>query len=177
MSRIAKIPVTIAKGVTVTLTPEYVTVKGPVGEVKMHVLPLVKVTEAEGHLHFEQLDESRESNANVGTMRALVNDMVKGCSVGFEKRLALVGVGYRAQAQGDKLNLQIGFSHPVVHQMPAGVKVATPSQTEIIISGADKQKVGQTAAVVRSYRAPEPYKGKGIRYADEHVVIKETKKK
>lgn len=177
MSRIAKIPVTIAKGVTVTLTPEYVTVKGPVGEVKMHVLPLVKVTEAEGHLHFEQLDESRESNANVGTMRALVNDMVKGCSVGFEKRLALVGVGYRAQAQGDKLNLQIGFSHPVVHQMPDGVKVATPSQTEIIISGADKQKVGQTAAVVRSYRAPEPYKGKGIRYADEHVVIKETKKK
>ena len=161
MSRIAKIPVTIAKGVTVTLTPEYVTVKGPVGEVKMHVLPLVKVTEAEGHLHFEQLDESRESNANVGTMRALVNDMVKGCSVGFEKRLALVGVGYRAQAQGDKLNLSLGFSTP----------------TEIIIKGADKQKVGQTAAEVRAYRSPEPYKGKGVRYANEHVVIKETKKK
>ena len=103
--------------------------------------------------------------------------MNKGVTVGFEKKLTLVGVGYRAQAQGDKLNLQIGFSHPVVHQMPDGVKVATPSQTEIIISGADKQKVGQTAAVVRSYRAPEPYKGKGIRYADEHVVIKETKKK
>ena len=175
MSRIAKIPVTIAKGVTVTLTPEYVTVKGPVGEVKMHVLPLVKVTEAEGHLHFEQLDESRESNANVGTMRALVNDMVKGCSVGFEKRLALVGVGYRAQA--DKLNLSLGFSHPVVHHMPAGIKVETPTPTEIIIKGADKQKVGQTAAEVRAYRSPEPYKGKGVRYANEHVVIKETKKK
>lgn len=177
MSRIAKIPVTIAKGVTVTLTPEYVTVKGPVGEVKMHVLPLVKVTEAEGHLHFEQLDESRKSNANVGTMRALVNDMVKGCSVGFEKRLALVGVGYRAQAQGDKLNLSLGFSHPVVHHMPAGIKVETPTPTEIIIKGADKQKVGQTAAEVRAYRSPEPYKGKGVRYANEHVVIKETKKK
>ena len=123
------------------------------------------------------MNETRESNANMGTMRALVNDMNKGVTVGFEKKLTLVGVGYRAQAQGDKLNLQIGFSHPVVHQMPDGVKVATPSQTEIIISGADKQKVGQTAAVVRSYRAPEPYKGKGIRYADEHVVIKETKKK
>ena len=162
---------------TVTLTPEYVTVKGLVGEVKMHVLPLVKVTEAEGHLHFEQLDESRESNANVGTMRALVNDMVKGCSVGFEKRLALVGVGYRAQAQGDKLNLSLGFSHPVVHHMPAGIKVETPTPTEIIIKGADKQKVGQTAAEVRAYRSPEPYKGKGVRYANEHVVIKETKKK
>ena len=110
-------------------------------------------------------------------MRALVADMVKGCSVGFEKKLQLVGVGYRAQAQGDKLNLTLGFSHPVVHQMPAGVKVETPSQTEIVIKGADKQKVGQTAAEVRAYRAPEPYKGKGVRYVDEVVVIKETKKK
>lgn len=110
-------------------------------------------------------------------MRALVADMVKGCSVGFQKKLQLVGVGYRAQAQGDKLNLSLGFSHPVVHQMPAGVKCETPSQTEILIKGADKQKVGQTAAVIRSYRAPEPYKGKGVRYADEVVVIKETKKK
>ena len=110
-------------------------------------------------------------------MRALVNDMVKGCSVGFQKKLQLVGVGYRAQAQGDKLNLSLGFSHPIVHQMPAGVKCETPTQTEIVIKGADKQKVGQTAAVIRSYRAPEPYKGKGVRYADEVVVIKETKKK
>lgn len=143
----------------------------------MHILPMVGVDIKDGVVHFTQFNETRESNANMGTMRALVNDMNKGVTVGFEKKLTLVGVGYRAQAQGDKLYLQIGFSHPVVHQMPDGVKVATPSQTEIIISGADKQKVGQTAAVVRSYRAPEPYKGKGIRYADEHVVIKETKKK
>ena len=177
MSRIAKIPVTIAKGVTVAITEADVTVKGPVGEVKMHILPLVKVTEENGHLHFEQLDESRDANMNVGTMRALVNDMVKGCSAGFEKRLTLVGVGFRAQAQGDKLNLQLGFSHPIVHHMPAGIKVETPCQTEIVIKGADKQKVGQTAAEIRAYRAPEPYKGKGVRYANEHVVIKETKKK
>ena len=121
--------------------------------------------------------ETREANANVGTMRALVNDMVKGCSVGFQKKLQLVGVGYRAQAQGDTLNLSLGFSHPIAHKMPAGVKVETPSQTEIVIKGADKQKVGQTAAEVRAYRAPEPYKGKGVRYVDEVVVIKETKKK
>ena len=177
MSRIAKIPVSIAKGVTYTLTAENITVKGPVGEVSMHILPKVAIKEAEGALHFEQLEESREANANVGTMRALVADMVKGCSVGFEKKLQLVGVGYRAQAQGDKLNLTLGFSHPVVHQMPAGVKVETPSQTEIVIKGADKQKVGQTAAEVRAYRAPEPFKGKGVRYVDEVVVIKETKKK
>ena len=176
MSRIAKIPVSIAKGVTYTLTAENITVKGPVGEVSMHILPKVAIKEAEGALHFEQLEESREANANVGTMRALVADMVKGCSVGFEKKLQLVGVGYRAQAQGDKLNLTLGFSHPVVHQMPAGVKVETPSQTEIVIKGADKQKVGQTAAEVRAYRAPEPYKGKGVRYVDEVVVIKDTKK-
>lgn len=177
MSRIAKIPVAIAKGVTVTLTQNDITVKGPIGEVKMHILADVKVTEADGSLHFEQISQTREANANVGTMRALVNDMVKGCSVGFEKRLTLVGVGYRAQAQGDKLNLSLGFSHPVVHQMPAGVKVETPSQTEIVIKGANKQVVGQTAAEIRSYRKPEPYKGKGVRYANEHVVIKETKKK
>ena len=177
MSRIAKIPVHVVPGVTHTLTADNITVKGPQGEVSMHVLPLVKITEEGGALHFAQLDESREANANVGTMRALVNDMVKGCSVGFQKKLQLVGVGYRAQAQGDKLNLSLGFSHPIVHQMPAGVKCETPSQTEIVIKGADKQKVGQTAAVIRSYRAPEPYKGKGVRYVDEVVVIKETKKK
>ena len=177
MSRIAKIPVHVVPGVTYTLTADNITVKGPQGEVSMHVLPLVKITEEGGALHVAQLDESREANANVGTMRALVNDMVKGCSVGFQKKLQLVGVGYRAQAQGDKLNLSLGFSHPIVHQMPAGVKCETPSQTEIVIKGADKQKVGQTAAVIRSYRAPEPYKGKGVRYVDEVVVIKETKKK
>ena len=177
MSRIAKIPVHVVPGVTYTLTADNITVKGPQGEVSMHILPLVKITEEGNALHFAQVDESREANANVGTMRALVNDMVKGCSVGFQKKLQLVGVGYRAQAQGDKLNLSLGFSHPIVHQMPAGVKCETPSQTEIVIKGADKQKVGQTAAVIRSYRAPEPYKGKGVRYVDEVVVIKETKKK
>ena len=177
MSRIAKIPVQIVKGVSYTLTNDMITVKGPVGEVSMHVLPFVQITEENGALHFAMTVETREANANVGTMRALVNDMVKGCSVGFQKKLQLVGVGYRAQAQGDTLNLSLGFSHPIAHKMPAGVKVETPSQTEIVIKGADKQKVGQTAAEVRAYRAPEPYKGKGVRYVDEVVVIKETKKK
>ena len=172
MSRIAKIPVRIVKGVSYTLTNDTITVKGPVGEVS-----IVQITEENGALHFAMTVETREANANVGTMRALVNDMVKGCSVGFQKKLQLVGVGYRAQAQGDTLNLSLGFSHPIAHKMPAGVKVETPSQTEIVIKGADKQKVGQTAAEVRAYRAPEPYKGKGVRYVDEVVVIKETKKK
>lgn len=177
MSRIGKLPVILGKGVDCKIDNGYIVVKGPKGEVTMHVLPLVGVEQADGQLHFKQLNETRESNANMGTMRALVNDMNKGVTVGFSKKLTLVGVGFRAQAQGDTLNLQLGFSHPVVHKMPAGVKCETPSQTEIVISGADKQKVGQTAADVRAYRSPEPYKGKGIRYADEHVVIKETKKK
>lgn len=177
MSRIGKLPVVLGKGVEFKMADGFITVKGPKGEVKTHVLDLVKVDFADGKVSFSQVNETRESNANTGTMRALVNDMNKGVTEGFEKKLTLIGVGYRAQAQGDKLNLQLGFSHPVVHQMPAGVSCATPTQTEIVISGADKQKVGQTAAVIRSYRAPEPYKGKGIRYAGEHVVIKETKKK
>jgi large subunit ribosomal protein L6 len=128
-------------------------------------------------LTFTPSDDSRESVAMSGTVRALVNNMVVGVSQGFEKKLSLVGVGYRAQAQGDKLNLSLGFSHPIVHQMPAGVKCETPTQTEILIKGIDRQKVGQVAAEVRAYRSPEPYKGKGVRYADEVVVIKETKKK
>ena len=178
MSRIGKHPVELASGVTATIADGFITVKGPKGEVKMHVLPRIRIDQEGNVLKFVQTEETtRESNANVGTMRALVADMNKGVSQGFEKKLTLVGVGYRAQAQGNKLNLQLGFSHPVVHEMPAGVTVETPSQTEIVIKGADKQKVGQTAAVIRSYRAPEPYKGKGIRYADERVIIKETKKK
>jgi large subunit ribosomal protein L6 len=128
-------------------------------------------------LTFAPADESREANAMSGTVRALVNNMVNGVSKGFEKKLSLVGVGFRAQAQGDKLNLSLGFSHPIVHSMPTGVKCETPSQTEIIIKGIDRQKVGQVAAEVRAYRSPEPYKGKGVRYVDEVVVIKETKKK
>ena len=177
MSRIAKIPVQIVQGVSYTLTADNITVKGPQGEVSMHILPFVTITEEDGALHFKQVEETREANANVGTMRALVASMNKGTSVGFEKKLTLVGVGFRAQAQGNKLNLQLGFSHPVVHEMPAGVTCETPTPTEIIVKGADSQKVGQTAAEIRGYREPEPYKGKGIRYADERVVIKETKKK
>lgn len=177
MSRIGKLPVTLAKGVEATITNDSIVLKGPKGEVSTHRLVLVDVQKDGDTIVFKQVNETRQSNANTGTMRALVNDMNKGVSVGFEKKLTIIGVGYRAQAQGDKLNLQLGFSHPVVHQMPAGVKVATPTPNEIVITGADKQKVGQVAAVVRSYRAPEPYKGKGIRYANEHVTIKETKKK
>jgi large subunit ribosomal protein L6 len=128
-------------------------------------------------LTFAPVDETREANAMSGTVRALVNNMVNGVSKGFEKKLSLVGVGYKAQAQGDKLNLSLGFSHPVVHQMPAGVKCETPTPTEILIKGIDRQKVGQVAAEVRAYRSPEPYKGKGVRYVDEVVIIKETKKK
>lgn len=177
MSRIGKLPVVLPQGVEVKFDGQNVAVKGPKGEVSGHIPGMVNVSVEDGKVVFTQIDESRESNASTGTARALVNDYVKGVTVGFEKKLTLIGVGFRAQVQGDKLNLQLGFSHPVVHTMPAGIKCETPSQTEIVIKGADKQLVGQTAAVIRSYRSPEPYKGKGIRYADEHVVIKETKKK
>ena len=137
----------------------------------------MKVDVADGKVSFAAADESREAKAMSGTLRALVAGMVEGVSTGFTRKLTLVGVGYRAQAQGDKLNLSLGFSHPIVHAMPAGVKVETPSQTEIVIKGSDKQKVGQVAAEVRGYKPPEPYKGKGVRYANETVVLKETKKK
>jgi large subunit ribosomal protein L6 len=177
MSRVARIPVTVAKGVDVKLDAEQITVKGPLGTLQQSLSARVKVALADGQVSFAAADESREANAMSGTMRALVAGMVHGVSRGFEKKLSLVGVGYRAQAQGDKLNLSLGFSHPIVHQMPAGVKCETPSQTEIVIKGADKQKVGQVAAEVRGYKPPEPYKGKGVRYVDEVVVIKETKKK
>ena len=177
MSRIGKLPVHLGKGGECTIADGNITVKGPKGEVTTHVLPLVGIEIKDGVVHFTQLEDNRDSNANMGTQRALVNDMVKGVTVGFEKKLTLVGVGYRAQAQGDVLNLSLGFSHPVAHKMPAGVKVECPTQTEILIKGSDKQQVGQVAAEVRAYRKPEPYKGKGVRYSDEVVVIKETKKK
>ena len=177
MSRVARIPVTVAKGVDVQVNASQITVKGPLGTLQQPTSGRVKVAVADGQVSFAAVDESREANAMSGTMRALVAGMVQGVSKGFEKKLSLVGVGYRAQAQGDKLNLSLGFSHPVVHQMPAGVKCETPTQTEIVIKGADKQKVGQVAAEVRGYKPPEPYKGKGVRYVDEVVVIKETKKK
>jgi large subunit ribosomal protein L6 len=177
MSRVARIPVTVEKGVDVRIDTGNITVKGPLGSLQQSLSSRVKVTLTDGKVSFAAADESREANAMSGTMRALVAGMVQGVSKGFAKKLTLVGVGYRAQAQGDKLNLSLGFSHPVVHQMPAGVKCETPTQTEIVIKGADKQKVGQVAAEVRGYKPPEPYKGKGVRYADEVVVIKETKKK
>jgi large subunit ribosomal protein L6 len=177
MSRVGKNPIVVPKGAEINLTAEMIGVKGPLGSLTQRAHPLVKVVQNDGQLTFEALGESREANAMSGTMRALVANMVNGVTKGFEKRLALVGVGYRAQAAGDKLNLSLGFSHPVVHQMPAGVKCETPTQTEIIIRGASRQQVGQVAAEVRAYRSPEPYKGKGVRYLGEKVVIKETKKK
>jgi len=176
MSRVGKSPIAL-QGAEVALSDERITVKGPLGTITQAANRLVKVVNDNGTLKFEPVDESREANAMSGTMRALVANMVNGVTKGFERKLTLVGVGYRAQAQGDKLNLSLGFSHPVVHQMPEGVKAETPTQTEIVIKGIDKQKVGQVAAEVRGYRPPEPYKGKGVRYANEVVILKETKKK
>jgi large subunit ribosomal protein L6 len=177
MSRVAKMPIALPKGAEATLTAEQITVKGPLGTLTQGLTGQVKIQNENGTLTFAPANDSREALAMSGTVRALVNNMVTGVTKGFERKLSLVGVGYRAQAQGDKLNLSLGFSHPVVHQMPEGVKCETPSQTEILIRGTDKQKVGQTAAEVRAYRSPEPYKGKGVRYADEVVALKETKKK
>ena len=177
MSRVARIPVSLEKGVEIQIGESEITVKGPRGTLRQAASGLVQVKVDGAEVHFAAVDESREANAMSGTMRALVAAMVHGVSKGFERRLNLVGVGYRAQAQGDKLNLSLGFSHPVEHHMPAGIKVETPTQTEIVIKGADKQRVGQVAAEIRAYRPPEPYKGKGVRYANETVVLKETKKK
>jgi len=177
MSRIAKYPVPLPKGVEVNLAGGNISVKGPLGTIARAADPNVEVKKEGEQLLFKALGNSNHADAMSGTMRALVANMVAGVTKGYEKKLALVGVGYRAQAAGDKLNLSLGFSHPVVHQMPKGVKVATPTQTEIVISGIDKQLVGQVAAEVRAHRPPEPYKGKGVRYAAEAVVLKETKKK
>jgi large subunit ribosomal protein L6 len=177
MSRIAKYPVPLPKGVDVNVASGQISVKGPLGTIARAADPNVGVKKDGEQLLFEALGNSNHANAMSGTMRALVANMVTGVTKGFEKRLALVGVGFRAQAQGDKLNLSLGFSHPVVHQMPKGVKVATPTQTEIVLTGIDKQLVGQVAAEVRAHRSPEPYKGKGVRYVDEVIVLKETKKK
>jgi large subunit ribosomal protein L6 len=177
MSRVAKMPIAVPAGADVAITAAAITVKGPLGSMTQALNGLVKVENNNGTLTFDVIDGSRESNAMSGTLRALVNNMVTGVTKGFEKKLSLVGVGYKAQAQGDKLNLSLGFSHPVVHSMPQGVTVATPTPTEIVIKGIDRQQVGQVAAEVRAYRSPEPYKGKGVRYVDEVVKLKETKKK
>jgi len=177
MSRVGKLPVSIPQGVDVKIAADQITVKGALGTLVRPAHALVTVKAEDGKLLVSPANESAEADAMSGTTRALLANMINGVSKGFEKKLTLVGVGFRAQAQGQKLNLQIGFSHPVVKDMPAGITVTTPTQTEILIKGADRQVVGQLAAEVRAFRPPEPYKGKGIRYADERVVIKETKKK
>ena len=177
MSRVGKMPIAMPKDAEATISAEQIVVKGPLGTLTQALTGLVRIVNDNGVLTFEAANETREANAMSGTLRALVNNMVTGVTKGFEKKLMLVGVGYKAQAQGDKLNLSLGFSHPVVHQMPVGVSCATATPTEIVIKGNDRQRVGQVAAEVRAYRPPEPYKGKGVRYSDERVVLKETKKK
>ena len=177
MSRVGKQPVAIPAGVDVSIKEDQISVKGSGGTLSLAQNVLVKVSNSEGKLTFAPINESREADAMSGTFRQLVNNMVVGVSKGFEKKLSLVGVGYKAQAQGSKLSLNVGYSHPVNKEMPAGITVQTASPTEILIKGADRQRVGQVAAEIRAIRPPEPYKGKGIRYSDETVVIKETKKK
>ena len=177
MSRVGKMPVAVPDGVTVEIKQDQISVKGKTRTLSLALTTLVKVESKDGKLSFTPIDESREANAMSGTVRQLVNNMVQGVTKGFEKKLSLVGVGYKAAAQGNKLNLAVGFSHPVNIEMPVGVEVKTPTPTEIVVSGADRQVVGQIAAEIRAVRPPEPYKGKGIRYADEKITIKETKKK
>ena len=177
MSRVGKVPVIVPAGVDVAIKIDQISVKGAGGALQISPNALVKIVSEAGKLSFQPANDSREANAMTGTMRQLVNNMVIGVTKGFEKKLSLIGVGYKAQATGAKLNLAVGYSHPVNIDMPAGITVATPTPTEILIKGADRQRVGQIAAEIRAVRPPEPYKGKGIRYADEKITIKETKKK
>ncbi len=177
MSRIAKNPVVVPSGVEVNISANEITVKGPLGVLTQAMTADITVVRDGDNLQCAAANDSIQANAMSGTMRALLANMVRGVSLGFERKLTLVGVGYRAQAKGDLLSLSLGFSHPVEHKMPVGVKVETPTQTEVVVKGVDKQQVGQVAADIRAYRSPEPYKGKGVRYSDEVVVIKETKKK
>ena len=177
MSRVGKMPVIVPAGVDVAIKEDQISVKGSGGTLTLAQNALVKIANDAGKLSFTPANDSREANAMSGTLRQLVNNMVVGVTKGFEKKLSLVGVGYKATAQGAKLNLAVGFSHPVNIDMPSGIKVETPSPTEVVIKGADRQRVGQIAAEIRAVRPPEPYKGKGIRYADEKITIKETKKK
>lgn len=177
MSRVAKNPVAVPKGVEVALAASEISMKGPMGTLKQALSDQVSVVREGDSLLCKAQNESMQSNAMSGTIRALLANMVLGVSKGFERKLNLVGVGYRAQAAGDTLNLTLGYSHPVSYKMPAGVKAETPTQTEIVLKGANKQQVGQVAAEIRAFREPEPYKGKGVRYSDEVVILKETKKK
>ncbi len=177
MSRVAKNPIAVPKGIEVKINGNQLSVKGPKGQMQYDVHPLVKVTQADGHLRFERSNDTPLARAVSGTMRALVNNMVTGVAKGFEKKLSIVGVGFRAAVQGKKLNLTLGFSHPVVYSIPDGITIECPDQTNIVVKGSDRQLVGQVAAEIRAYRPPEPYKGKGVRYVDEHIVRKEAKKK
>ncbi len=177
MSRIAKYPVALPKGVDATISAGQIVVKGPLGTLTQDLTGDVRIGQEDGHLTFAAANDSRQANAMSGTLRALVANMVTGVSAGFERKLTLVGVGFRAQIQGSALKLQLGFSHDILHEIPDGIKIECPTQTEIVVKGADKQAVGQVAAEIRAYREPEPYKGKGVRYANERVIIKETKKK
>lgn len=177
MSRVGKSPVPVPPNVEVILSASEVSVKGPLGTLRRSLVADIAVERDGNNLLVSASNDSKQANAMSGTMRALLANMVHGVTSGFEKKLTLVGVGYRAQAAGEILNLTLGFSHPVAHKMPEGVKVETPSQTEVLVKGIDKQQVGQVAAEIRAYRKPEPYKGKGVRYADEIIVMKETKKK
>jgi len=177
MSRIANAPISLPSGVEVTLAGQQIKVKGSKGELEWNAHELVSVAQEDAQIKVSANDESKNAIALAGTTRALINNMVTGVTDGFEKKLTIIGVGYRAQAQGQKLNLTLGFSHPVVYEVRDGVKVETPSNTEIVVSGIDKQKVGQVAAEIRAYRKPEPYKGKGVRYSDEYVLRKQAKKK
>jgi large subunit ribosomal protein L6 len=177
MSRVGKSPIPVPKGAEVTISGLNVTVKGPLGTLNHTLNTCIGLSQADGFINVERKDDTVESAALSGTTRALVNNMVIGVTTGFERKLSLVGVGYRAAAQGETLKLQLGFSHDIIYNLPKGVKAETPSQTEIVIKGSNKQQVGQVAAEVRAYRSPEPYKGKGVRYIDEVVHLKETKKK
>lgn len=177
MSRIANNPVSIPKGVEITLNGQEVTVKGSKGNLAMTLHDLVGISQEEDRLQLKAVEVSKKSVALAGTFRSLVNNMVVGVSSGFQKELQLQGVGYRAQAQGKKLNLSLGFSHPVVYEVPEGIDIETPTQTQVIVKGIDKQLVGQVSADIRAFRPPEPYKGKGVRYVDEYVKRKEAKKK
>jgi large subunit ribosomal protein L6 len=177
MSRIAKLPVQLVKNVSADLNGQSLTIKGPKGTVSMQINGDIEVSRDGETLAVAARSGGRFANAISGTTRALIKNMVTGVSTGFERKLELVGVGYRAQAQGKKLNLTLGFSHPVAYDVPEGITIETPSQTEIIIKGIDRQRVGQVAAELRRFRPPEPYKGKGVRYSDERIVLKEAKKK
>ena len=177
MSRVAKNPVVVPSGVEIAMAAGEISMKGPMGALKLALSGDVNVAREGDSLLCKAQNGSKQANAMSGTIRALLANMVQGVSKGFERKLNLVGVGYRAQAAGDTLNLTLGFSHPVAYKMPAGIKVETPTQTEIVLKGADKQRVGQVAAEIRAFREPEPYKGKGVRYSDEVVILKETKKK